>query len=354
MVGRPAPAPSPSPASPQPGGAPLPLLVIAGPTAAGKTALAAQVARQVPAEIVSADSMAVYRGLDVGTAKPSAAERQRTRFHLIDYVPPHEPYSLARFLRDAQQAIEEIWARGRLPILCGGTGLYIRALLRGFVLPPTDWAATLTLRRHLQNQLACHGLQALVAELQSLDPQAATSIDLSNPRRVLRALEIVRLTGRPLAHARGRQPSANQRYQWLGYIITCPRAVLYRRIDARVEKMIASGWLEEVRALADSLPPHATARQAIGYRHLLAYLQGQLGWQEAVAQIKRATRHFAKRQLTWWRREEGFHWLGWATAADYQCVCGVLLRAARYLLRRAGLCSDLARAEAEADQLSAD
>jgi tRNA dimethylallyltransferase len=309
-----------------------PLLVITGPTAVAKTALAILVAESVPAEIVSADSMAVYKEMDIGTAKPSAEQRRRATFHLIDYVSPDEPYNLARFLADASQAIAHIHTRGHLPILCGGTGLYIRALLRGFALPPTPYHQVSALRQHLAHRLAHHGLQALVAELLARDPNAATQVDLRNPRRVIRALEITILTGLPLAQARGRNEDKPHRYRAEAYLITCPRPLLYQRIDQRVEKMFASGWVDEVRALLDRLQPSATALQAIGYRHIVQHLRGDYTLDHTLRLIQRDTRRFAKRQLTWWRREEDLHCLGWENTVDFRALALALVRAARRLL----------------------
>jgi tRNA dimethylallyltransferase len=314
------------------------ILVIAGPTAVGKTELAVRIAGQVPAEIVSADSMAVYQGLDIGTAKPSHEQRARARFHLIDYVPPEEPYSLARFQADAKAAIEGIVGRGHLPILCGGTGLYVRALVQGFELPEEGGE---TRRREIERRLEEAGLEALAEELVGIDPDAAATVDLRNPRRVVRALEIVSATGEGLAEARGRAEEAP--YRAACFVVTCGREVMYRRIDRRVDEMIAAGWVEEVRGLLGRLGPDSTAMQAIGYRHLVAYLggpsgvrcansgsgpHGEGGIEETVAAIKRDTRRFAKRQMTWWRKEEGCSWLGWETAQDFAAVEEVLVREA--------------------------
>ncbi len=309
----------------------VPLLVIGGPTAVGKTQLAMRVAEAVPAEVVSADAMAVYQGMDVGTAKPTAEERRRVRFHLIDHVPPEESYSLSRFLREAEGAIESIHARGRLPILCGGTGLYVRALLHGFNLPPGGGGKGVELRRRLEARLAEAGLEALVAELTVADPTATEQVDLRNPRRVMRALEIVLLSGLPLARARARGAERAKRYMSTIYGILCPRRLLYHRIDERVERMIQAGWLEETRRLMVRLRPESTALQAIGYRELAAYLRGETNLAKALARIKHNTRRYAKRQITWWKREEGLRWLGWETPQDFSIVEALLVREARHL-----------------------
>jgi tRNA dimethylallyltransferase len=306
------------------------ILVIAGPTAVGKTELALRVAREVPAEIISADSMAVYQGLDIGTAKPTPQQRLCARFHLIDYVPPQEPYSLARFQADARAAIDDIAGRGRLPVVCGGTGLYVRALVQGFELPEQGEREGAEMRRReLEQRLSAEGLEALAEELLALDPDAAATVDLRNPRRVVRALEIVAATGEALDRARGRADAPP--YRAACFVVTCGRELMYRRIDRRVDEMIAAGWLEEVRGLLGRLGPDSTAMQAIGYRHLAAYLHGEGGWDETVAAIKRDTRRFAKRQLTWWRKEEACQWMGWETGLDFAAVAEVLVREARQL-----------------------
>lgn len=316
----------------EPDGPGVPLLVIGGPTATGKTALALAVADRVPAEIVSADSMAVYQGMDIGTAKPTPEERRRARFHLLDLIPPEEPYTLARFLTDASAAIEDVVARGRLPILCGGTGLYVRALLHGFSLPRTQYAEATALRERLLARLAREGIEPLIGELLAADPAAARQVELRNPRRVLRALEIVTLTGRPLAESRGLSQRPSRRYRHESYGLLCPRPVLYRRLEDRVDRMLAAGWVDEVRGLLARLRPGCTALQALGYRHLAAHLRGEQTLDEAIRRTKRDTRRFAKRQVTWWKREPSLRWLPWETPADLAAAALVLTRAARRLL----------------------
>lgn len=311
------------------GAARLPVLAITGPTAAGKTALALRVAAEVPSEIVSADAMAVYRGMDIGTAKPTPTERARARFHLLDCASPDESYSLARFLDDARAAIAAIHRRGLLPIVCGGTGLYVSALLRGYSLVPQDAAAARTVRGELLRRLEAEGLDALVAELQARDPEAAAGIDLRNPRRVLRALEISLLTGRPIAEVRTKAPTSP--YHSVCVVITCPRPLLYRRIERRVEEMLARGWLDEVRQLLREYGLARAFSDAIGYGHLAAHLRGELSWDEAVAAIKRDTRRYAKRQLTWWRQDASARWMAWDTPLDFGLIAASLVRVARAL-----------------------
>ncbi|MBC7288740.1 MAG: tRNA (adenosine(37)-N6)-dimethylallyltransferase MiaA [Armatimonadetes bacterium] len=299
------------------------------PTATGKTELAMRVARAVGGEIVSADAMAVYRGMDIGTAKPDTLQRRLVRFHLIDYVELNETYSLHRFLRDCEAAVRDIWARGRLPIVCGGTGLYVEAFMEGYELPATDAAQVRRLRAELEDRLTKEGLNALVEQLRTLDPSAPEQVDTANPRRVIRAIEIVTITGRPLADARvKRRPGG---YIFSPWLIACPRHVLRRRIDRRVDAMMAAGWLDEVRGLLDRFPCATTALQAIGYRHLVRYLTEGGSLSETLASIKADTRKYAKRQLTWWRRKR-IPQLMWETSADFAAIELLLIRAARDLL----------------------
>lgn len=305
------------------------MLAITGPTATGKTALALRVAAEVPAEIISADAMAVYRGMDVGTAKPTTEQRARATFHLIDCVSPHESYSLARFLDDARAAIAAIHRRGHLPIVCGGTGLYVSALLRGYSLVPQDPAAACAVRADLLRRLDTDGLDALAAELRARDPEAAASIDMRNPRRVLRALEILLLTGRSLAEVRG--CAAGPPFRSVCAVVTCPRPLLYRRIDLRVDEMLAAGWLDEVGRLLDEYGPTRPLLDALGYSHLIAYLREEASWDDTVAAIKRDTRRYAKRQLTWWRRHTEAWWMAWETPMDFGIVAACLIRVARTL-----------------------
>ncbi|MCX7597468.1 MAG: tRNA (adenosine(37)-N6)-dimethylallyltransferase MiaA [Armatimonadetes bacterium] len=305
----------------------LPVLAITGPTATGKTALALRVAAELPAEIVSADAMAVYRGMDIGTAKPAPEQRARACFHLLDCARPDESYSLARFLDDARAAIAAIHDRGRLPIICGGTGLYVSALLRGYSLVPQDPASAGTVRAELLRRLQACGLDALVADLRARDPEAAGSVDLRNPRRVLRALEISLLTGRPIAEVRASAPAPP--FRSVCVVITCPRRLLYRRIDRRVEEMLAAGWLDEVRRLLDQYGLTRPLQDAIGYSHLVGYLRGEASWDATVEAIKRDTRRYAKRQLTWWRRHEEAHWMAWETGVDFGLITTSVIRIAR-------------------------
>ena len=274
------------------------LLAIVGPTAAGKSAFALRLASRLPgAVIVSADSRQVYRGMDVGTAKPSPDEQIRVPHALIDVVDPDQPFSLADFQRLAYAAIDA----AERPFLVGGTGLYVRAVVDGFVLPPAPPDAALRSARPSRD--------VLLERLRQLDPAAADSVDAANPYRLLRAVE---RAGQPLA--------AQPRYQVLQIGLTAPRAELYRRSGERVERMLAAGWLDEVRHLLARFSPDLPALTGLGYRELAVHLRGELPYADAVAQIKQRTRQFIKRQQTWFRRDERIRWFditqpGWMAQA---------------------------------------
>lgn len=328
----------------------IPLLVIGGPTATGKTAAAIRVARSVGGEIVSADSMQIYRGLNIGTAKPTAAERAAARFHLVDCVDIDQPYTVADFQRDAEAAIRQIHGRGLLPILCGGTGLYIRAVLEGFSFPAAEPAAQARVRRELEEQLGASGAPSMHARLSRVDPISAQRISPNDARRIVRALEVFLLTGEPMAPRRRVDGARGRSYNVRYFVLNRPRPALYAAIDSRVDRMLQSGWLDEVgRVHAAGHDRGLQALQAIGYRHLLQWLDAAgksspptaeapsaIHDAELIETIKRDTRRFAKRQLTWFRREPGAQWLQWADEQDYNAAVRHLLRSAQALHVRHG------------------
>jgi tRNA dimethylallyltransferase len=298
---------APPVAAAAPGGGRTRLIAIAGPTASGKSALALGVAERIGGEIVSADSMQVYRGLDIGTAKPSPEEMSSIPHHLVDVVDPHESFSVAAFQALARQAVAGIAARGRMPVVVGGTGLYLRAALHDydFSAPGQDAG----LRRQLRGQVAeaPDGLARLHAELALIDPVAAARINPRDERRIIRALEVWRLTGRRISESWG-QPSPA--YDALVVGLRIPRDLLYRRIDRRVDAMIEAGLVDEVRALVNRGYTRAlVSGQALGYKEIVDYLLGRVSLPEAVSQIKQATRRYAKRQLSWFRTEPGLIWV---------------------------------------------
>lgn len=277
-----------------------PLAVIVGPTAVGKSTLALELGARFPAEIVSADSRQVYRYLDIGTAKPTPAERALVPHHLIDVVDPDEPYTVTQYQAQARAAISDIGSRGRLPLLVGGTGLYIRAVTGGLAPPPVPPAPAL--RAQLEERAKHEGLETLAADLECLDPATAAHIDRRNPRRVIRALEVCLITGQPFSLQRGVTPPP---YRLLRLGLTCPRAELYRRIDERVDQQMAEGLLEEVqRLVAMGYVFDLPSMSSIGYRQLGMYLRGEVTLPEAVQRIKYATHRYARQQYTWFRLDD--------------------------------------------------
>jgi tRNA dimethylallyltransferase len=274
---------------------------LAGPTASGKSAVAMELAELINAEIISLDSMTIYRGMDIGTAKPSVADRARVFHHLIDIADPHQDFSVAEFLRQAARAAEQVCGRERVPLFVGGTGLYLRSLLRGLCEAPTaDWG----LRRRLEQQASEFGPAWLHERLRLLDPPAAARLHPQDMRRIIRAIEVFELTGTPISADQTQRPlppHLRPRCVWL----SPPRPWLRERINQRVDAMLQAGWLDEARWLMNLSPPAGrTAMQALGYRELAAHLQGQLTLAAAGELIKSSTRQFAKRQHTWFRSLE--------------------------------------------------
>ena len=276
------------------------ILAVVGPTASGKTALSVALARRLDGEIVSCDSMQIYRGMDVGTAKPTESERGGVPHHLLDVTDPTEPFSVNDYVEAANAAVGEILSRGKLPIFCGGTGLYLDAFLRGG-LPETPGADP-ALRAQLTALAAARGGAYLHAELATVDPESAAAIHENNTRRVVRALEIYRLTGVPKSEWDRRSNTLPARYNAAVIGLSFDsRSLLYERIDRRVDNMLANGLVAECRALWESgiFDRSPTAAAAIGYKELLPYLRGECDLAAAAEEIKTATRRYAKRQLTW-------------------------------------------------------
>ncbi len=286
---------------------PRPLIVIVGPTAVGKTEIALQLARRLGGEIISIDSRLFYRGMDIGTAKPTPEELSRVPHHLIDVADPDQPWSLAVFQRAAREAIEAVHARGRLPFLVGGTGQYVRAVTEAWEIPPQE--PDPRLRAYLEAWAAEIGPLALHNRLRILDPLAAERIDPSNVRRTVRALEVTLRSGRRFSEQGGRAASP---YSLLQIGLIRPRGELYARVDARIAAMLDAGLLDEVRRLLEKgYSPDLPTLSAIGYREMIAYLQGRMSLEEAVMQMKRLTRVFVRRQANWFSAHDpNIHWFG--------------------------------------------
>jgi tRNA dimethylallyltransferase len=294
----------------------LPSLI--GATASAKSAIAVQVARLVRVEILSADSRQVYRRLDAGTAKPTAAERSAVPHHLIDVADPEETYTAARFGREARAAAADVRARGRIPLLVGGSGLYLRAAERGLFEGP---AADPALREHLRQEAAMLGDEALHARLAAADPETAVRLHAADRVRVIRALEVLALTGEPLSEHHRRHRASPSPFRCLRFGIEWEREALARRIEARVDAMLAAGWIEEVeRLVRDGLADDAPAWKALGYREVRDGLATGTAPADIRERIVLATRRFAKRQRTWFRAVDGVIWFAVAGEAELEGV----------------------------------
>ncbi len=290
------------------------LLVICGPTASGKSDLALRLAHRLDGEIINADSMQIYRGMDIGTAKPSPDQQNGIPHHLLNIVEPDRPFSAADFADAADAAICDIHTRGKRTVVVGGTGLYIRSLLKGLVDSP---AGTEEIRRELHAEAAQHGNEAMLEELRRVDPELAERMHPNNLIRIIRALEVYRQTGIPLSRYQQEHGFSRQRYRSLQIGIDVERPLLYSRIDQRVDRMIAEGLQQEVQTLLDhGYSPDLKALRAIGYKEMTAFLTGEHDFNEAIRLIKRNTRHYAKRQLTWFKADQDILWLEYPAKFD--------------------------------------
>lgn len=284
------------------------ILVVTGPTATGKTALSVELAKKLGGEIVSADSMQIYRGMDIGTAKVTKAEMQNIPHHMIDIADPSEDYSVSRYVEEADAAVRGILSRGRLPIVAGGTNLYIDSLIAG--LDFAEKAEDAALRESLNKQYDDIGGEAMLEYLRGFDPERAAKLHPADKRRIVRAVEIYILTGETITRHDEETKKRPKRYDAVKIALTfADRAVLYDRINARVDKMVSDGLFDEVKGLLDSgLSPESTSMQAIGYKEPAAYFRGEMSKDAAIELIKLSSRRYAKRQLTWLRRDDSIHW----------------------------------------------
>ena len=284
------------------------VVAIGGPTATGKTALSVALAKRFGGEIISADSMQIYQGLDVGTAKVTPEEMQGVPHHLVGFLAPEQAFSVADFTTLAGKTITQLTAQGKLPLVVGGTGLYITSLLNGIGFTPEK--VDPAIRQELQARLQAEGSQALYAELAAVDPGYAAKVHPNNTPRVIRALELYRATGRKMSAEREAARPAEKPYRSLCLCLTCrDRAVLYDRIGRRVDAMIENGVLDEARRVYEHRETYRTATQAIGYKEFFPYFAGEQSLADCTEKLKQATRNYAKRQLTWFRRQNEAVWL---------------------------------------------
>ena len=285
-----------------------PLVILTGPTAVGKTSLSIRLAKKINAEIISADSMQIYRYLDIGSAKITPGEMDGVRHYLIDELLPEEPFNVVLFQKMAESAIQEIYAKGKIPLIVGGTGFYIQSVLYGIDFEQTE--EDTAYRQELEQLAQREGSLYLHELLAKADPKAAEEIHANNVKRVIRALEYHHLTGRSISAHNEEQRQKESPYAFCYFVLNDDRTLLYERIDERVDQMLRDGLLKEVMQLKQmGYDRNLVSMQGLGYKELLAYLDGEYPLEEAVRIIKRDTRHFAKRQLTWFRREKDVIWL---------------------------------------------
>ena len=284
------------------------LIVLTGPTAVGKTKLSIELAKKIGGEIISADSMQVYKYMDIGTDKITPEKMDGVPHHLIDFLDPHEDFNVFTFQKLARKAIHDISSRGKVPIIVGGTGFYIQAVIYDIDFTETDEDDTY--RRELEERVRQGEAHALFEELKRIDPESALLIHENNSKRVIRALEYYQKTKRPISEHNKEQRAKASAYDFIYFVLTDDRNLIYKRIETRVDQMIKEGLVREVKTLLDmNIDRSATSMQGLGYREVIGYLDGEYDLERAVYLIKRNTRHFAKRQLTWFKREKDVTWI---------------------------------------------
>jgi tRNA dimethylallyltransferase len=302
------------------------VIVIAGPTGCGKSALSLMLADKIGGEIISADSMQVYQGMDIGTAKPSTIERSLVPHHLIDTRNIYEHFNVVDFYFEARQCCQKILARNNVPIVVGGSGFYLHALIYG---PPGGPPSVAEVRKSLEGEVVTQGLEAMYARLHKLDPQYANTIAKNDAQKIIRGLEIILLTGKPVSKLSWKERTKPQTYDFQCWFLHRPKEHLYKRIDRRCEQMLDNGLLQEViRLEKEGLCSNPSASQAIGYRQALAYLlseKTEADYKHFVDEFKKMSRHYAKRQMTWFRREPLFRWLD-IEMHDYEVIMDQIIR----------------------------
>lgn len=294
------------------------ILVIVGPTASGKTRMAVELAQRHNGEVISADSMQIYRTMDIGTAKPTQEEMGGIPHHMIDVADPEEDFSVARYVEMAARCVDDVLARGKLPIVAGGTGLYIDSLLSGRTFAP--FSPDSALRGELERELEEKGGQAMLEALAQVDPEAAQRLHPNDHKRIIRALEVYRSTGKTITQHNRETQAVPPRYDALTIGLAFQdRQAMWRRIDQRVDEMVAAGLEDEVRRLLTSgISPKCTAMQAIGYKEFTQALSGEMTWQEAADVVKLRSRQYAKRQLTWFGRNPNTRWVRWDDPPEFE------------------------------------
>lgn len=283
------------------------VIVICGPTASGKTALSIELAKKIDGEIISADSMQIYKYMDIGTAKPSKEEMQGIKHYLLDFVEPNQRYSVAEFKKDAEASIEEILAKGKTPIVVGGTGLYVDSLIYG--IEYQDVELDEKYRQELEERVAKEGLEKIYEEAQKIDPQAMKKISKNDKKRILRVLEIYKATGKNKTEQEIESRKNGVKYDYKVFAINMNRDVLYERINKRVDIMIEKGLIQEVEKLLKKYKEFPTAMQGLGYKEVVEYLQGITSKEEMIEKIKMETRRYAKRQITWFKKNKQTIWI---------------------------------------------
>ena len=283
------------------------VIVICGPTASGKTALSIELAQKINGEIISSDSMQIYKDMYIGTAKPTKEEMQNIKHYLIDFVEPNQRYSVAEFKKDAEKAIEEILQKGKTPIVVGGTGLYVDSLIYGIEYQDIEFDEKY--RKQLEERVEKEGLETLYNEAKNIDSQAVEKISTNDQKRILRILEIYKATGKNKTEQEIESRKNGVKYDYKVFAINIDREKLYERINKRVDIMIESGLVEEVESLLKKYNEFPTAMQGLGYKEVVEYLQGKLSKEEMIEKIKRETRRYAKRQLTWFRKNKQTIWI---------------------------------------------